>query len=359
MTILLPENGEGFELRGRPDTEVAFGGERIVRHVELAGGRLRASEKLESHGGELPAPEVAQARTQVARASNSLPFLLAPSDAPRAWEYGRPDLKKRLASYEEAYGKAIARDREDAGRFVNRAQFRQLTGNLAGAIADLDEAIALAPDPETYSFRAYLKQSLGRSDAALADFRAAFELEPNGGNARALAYQLARMGGTDEALALLDDHDDYGEDHESFVSVRADVLAYDGRADDGLALIDELIAERPGKSYLLNSACWYSARFNVGRDTMVDTCNEAVQQGGNPAVLDSRALAWLTMGEPEKARADAEAALAASPDSYLTRYLLGFAQRRLGERTGEETISYIAETWPGVAQDYARYGLKP
>ena len=359
VTILLPENGEGFELRGRADTEAAFGGERIVRHVELAEGRLLAREMLASHGGELPASEVARARTQVARASNSLPFLLAPSDAPRAWEYGRRDLKKRLAPYEEAYAKAIARESEEADSFINRARFRQFTGNLAGAIADLDEAIALTPDPGTYSHRAYVKQSLGQDDAALADFRTAFDLEPNGGNARALAYQLARTGETDEALALLDDYDDYGEDHENFVSVRADALAYGGRADEGLALIDELIAERPGKSYLLNNACWYSARFNVGRETMIETCNEAVRQGGNPAVLDSRALAWLTMGEPEKAKADAEAALASSPDSYLTRYLLGFAQRRLGDRAGESTIAYIADTWPGVAQDYALYGLKP
>ena len=43
----------------------------------------------------------------------------------------------------------------------------------------------------------------------------------------------------------------------------------------------------------------------------------------------------------------------------MTRYLLGFAQRRLGERAGEDTIEYIAGTWPGIAQDYARYGLQP
>ena len=359
VTILLPENGKGFDLRGRPDAEVAFGGEHIVRHVQLADGRLIARERLESLGGELPASELAHARAQVARASSALPFLLAPADAPRAWEYSRPDLKKRLAAHEAAYAKAIAREPDDARSFINRARFRQLTGNLPDAITDLDKAITLDPSPDNYRYRGFMKRNLGHNDDALADFREAFDLNPDGNNARTLADQLARMDQTDEALALLNEYDDHGEDHEAFVSGRADALAYGGRADEGLALIDGLVAEQPGKSYLLNTACWYRARFNVGRETMLDTCDQAVQQGGNPAVLDSRALAWLTLGQPDKARVDAEAALASAPDSYMTRYLLGFAQRRLGDRSGEDVIVYIARTWPGVAQDYALYGLKP
>lgn len=359
ITILLPENGEGFALRGRPDAQVAFSGEHIVRHVELAGGRLIARERLESLGGELPASEVANARAQVARASSALPFLLAPADAPRAWEYGRPDLKKRLQPYEDAYARAIERDPDEAGSFINRARFRHETGDLAGAVADMDKAIALDPNPDNYRYRGYMKHYLAKDEEALADFRETLDLDPNGDNARTLADQLARMDRTEEALALLDEYDDQGEDHEAFVSARADALAYGGRADEGLALIDALVAEQPGKSYLLNNSCWYRARFNVGRETMLETCDQAVQQGGSPAVLDSRALAWLTMGQPDKARADAEAALASAPDSYMTRYLLGFAQRRLGDRSGEDVIAYIARIWPGVAQDYALYGLKP
>ncbi len=360
ITILLPEKGEGFALRGRPDLDVSFAGERIVRHVELADGKLIARETLESRGGELPPSGISEARTQAARASSGVPFLLAPVDASRAWEYARADLRKRLEPYEDAYAKAIARDPEEAGSFLNRAGFRQQTGNLTGALADMDEAIALDPNADNYRYRGYLNRNFGRDEQALADFTTAFEFDPNGANARTMAAQLGRMGQTSEALALLDEYDDHGEDHEGFVDTKAEVLAYAGRAEEGLALVDTLMDDQPGKGYLVNNACWYRARFDVGRDNMIDICDKAVQQAGSPvAALDSRALAWLTMGEPEKARADAEAALASSPQSFMTRYLLGFAQRRLGERAGEDTIEYIAGTWPGIAQDYARYGLQP
>lgn len=360
VTILLPEQGEGFLLRGRREVDISFGGERIVREVELAGGKLVARETLASLGGELPPSGISEARTQAARASNGLPFLLAPTDAPRAWQYARPDLRARLKPYEEAYAKAIARDTEDARSFINRAGFRQLTGDLAGAVSDMDDAIALDPNADNYRYRGYLHRNLGKDQDSLADYQMAFDFDPTGETARNLAYQMGRMGDTSEALALLDEYDDHGEDHDSFVGTRAEVLAYGGRAEEGLALVDTLVSEQPGQGYLVNNACWYRARFNVGRDSMIDVCDKAVQQANSPvAALDSRALAWLTLGEPEKARVDAEAALASSPQSYMTRYLLGFAQRRLGQTAGEDVIAYIAGTWPGVAQDYARYGLKP
>ncbi|WP_230281393.1 DUF3857 domain-containing protein [Croceicoccus sp. Ery15] len=360
VTILLPEQGEGFVLRGRPDLDIGYSGERVIRHVELAGDRLVAHERLESTGGEMPSAEIGRARTQAARASNAAPFLLSPADAPRAWQYAQPDLAKRLAPYEDAYAKAIERDDEDARSYTNRALFRQLTGRLALSLEDMDAAIAIDPGADNYRSRGFTRRNLGRGKDALADFRKAFEFDPTGYNARILAGQLARMGETEEALELLDDYDDYGDDHEAFVYVRSEVLAYADRADEGMAMLDALIEEQPGKGYHMNNACWYRARFHVGKDNMIEMCDKAVEQAGNPAsVLDSRALAWLTMGDPAKAKADAEAALATAPDAYRTRYILGFAQRRLGEDGGDAIIDYVADTWPGIAEDYARYGLKP
>jgi len=137
-------------------------------------------------------------------------------------------------------------------------------------------------------------------------------------------------------------------------------LAYDGRSEEGLGLIEALVGERPGKSELLNMSCWYRARFDVGAETMVNVCNEAVersQQAGE--ALDSRALAWFKEGDLARARADADAALGIGAQSRHTRYVRAFILREMGDAAGKEEVKYLSRSYPGTALEYARYGLKP
>ncbi len=360
LTVLLPADESAYLLRGRPEIDLTYANTRFVRSARLVDHALHVTEQIEGLGGEVAAADIAAEKGKAARIANSAVYLLSPSDAVRQWQLGMPAYKARLAPYEAAYAQAIARDPDEAASYLNRIRFRWGVGDLKGALADYDVVIKLDPSANNYRGRGAVRTAMGEFVPALAEYRKAFELDPSASSALVLAGSLGRTGQSEEALKLLDEYDDMGDQHPNFVQVRADVLAYDGRAEEGMAELDALVAERPGQGDLLNNACWYRARFKVGMPTMIALCDKAVEQGGTgAAALDSRALAWLQLGEPAKALADANAALALVPDQTSTLYFRAIAQRRMGDKSGEALIAYMDRMWPGQALDYARYGLKP
>jgi tetratricopeptide (TPR) repeat protein len=290
-----------------------------------------------------------------------VPFLLSPTTAARAWRYQMPGLKARLAPIEQAYVQAMAREpaSEHADPLVRRADFREAAFDLEGALSDWDKALAIAPDAWTYGRRAYTRRQLGRIPDAIADYREALKLSPSVGNAVTLAGALGIDGKTDEALALLTEYDDMGDEHSSVVHTRADVLAYAGRGEEGLKEIDGLIEEKPGDTSLLNSSCWYRARFRVGLDGMMEVCNQAVERASNAAaVLDSRALAWVAQGNLPNALADIEAALKIWPYLLPSQYMKAWIGNAMGNAEGKANLAYFRKYMPGLVADYARYGLK-
>ncbi len=360
LRLLLPEDGTGYELLGKADIDLSAAGQHVVRHAVLSGGELQVSEQLETMGGELPASQVAAEKGQAARIANATSFLLSPPGAARAWEYGRAELKDRLGPYEKAYALAIARAPDDANSYLNRARFRNGVTEFRAALADYDKSIELDPDPDNYTGRAGVWWSLGDIGRATADYRQAYDLSPSSDTAIALASAMGAAGHTDDALALLDEFDGRGDQHTNVVQARADVLAQGGRAEEGLVLLSGLIAEQPGQGALFNTSCWYRARFRVGLNDMMSVCNDAVERAGMAAsALDSRALAWVQLGDLAQAKKDAESALTLDPDLFTTRYILAYAERALGDRSANTFVQYFSKTWPGLAHQYASYGLKP
>src|SRR5205085_3287258 len=79
----------------------------------------------------------------------------------------------------ELMSQAAAIAPDDVGVFINRANFRAMSGDQAGALADADRAIALAPGDA----RAWLARAGPRirtdPAAARADLDRALELAPN------------------------------------------------------------------------------------------------------------------------------------------------------------------------------------
>lgn len=358
LTVLLPEDEQGYLLRGRPELDMSYANTHFVRTAALDGHTLTVRERVEGLGGEVPADQIAAEKGKAARIANSSIYLLSPIDAVRQWQLGMPQYKKRIAPYEAAYAMAIARDPDEARSYVNRGLFRWRTANLSGALEDYGKAIELDPSAQYHQGRGAILLAMGAFDKALVEYRTAFELDPSSESAMALAGVLGRTGKTDEALALIDEYDDFGKLHPGFVELRAEVLGFGGRAREGLAAIDELIEERPGQGSLFNSSCWYRARFKVGTEGMIATCDKAVEQSGMAAAsLDSRALAWLQLGQPDKALADADAALALAPEQTSTRYFRAVALRRMGDPSGKDYIAYMDKAWPGQAMDFERYGL--
>lgn len=361
MEVLLPADEPGFKLGGKADYEATFAGTTVTRKGALEGQRFSVSEERASLGGELPAAEIPVEKAKALRLRNTVPFLVAPSTAARAWRYQQPSLKARIAPIEAAYEKALARETGDAQSdpLARRADLRESVYDLAGALSDWDKVIAMAPDAWTFGRRAFTNRQMGRWTDAIADHREALKLAPSVSNAISLAGALGREGKTDEALALLTEYDDMGDEHTGVVLTRADILAYAGKGADGLKEVDALIEEKPGDTSLLNAACWYRARFRVDADRTIEVCNQAVERASNAAaVLDSRALAWVAQGNLQNALADVESALKISPSQLASLYLRAWIGNAMGKPEAKADLAYFRKVTPCLVQDYARYGLK-
>lgn len=333
---------------------------RISRNSSLRLAKI-VSEDHAALGGELPAADIPIEKAKVLRLKNTTPFLTAPVTAARAWRYQSVGLKARLGPVEAAYAQAIAREpaAEQGTALVARASLRAGTYDLEGAISDYDKAIAIEPDAASYTRRGSLKRQLGQVDAAIEDFREALKLSPSVGGALTLADTLGYAGKSEEALKLLAEYDDMGDEHSSVVQVRSDVLAYAGKAADGLNEINALIEEKPGDTSLLNASCWYRARFRIGAEGMMQVCNQAVERASNAsAVLDSRAMAGIASGNLVAALADAEAALTIAPGQVSTQYVRAWIANAMGKSDAKTDLAYFRKVMPGLVQEYARYGLR-
>ena len=361
VEVLLPPDETGYTLGGRPEYEATYAGSTVKRSGRLEGSHLIMDEVIGSLGGELPAPEIPAEKSKALRLRNTLPFLIAPAQAARLWAYRKPQYKARLASIEAAYAAAIAWEPEAdrAMPFYGRAGYRAGVYDFEGALGDYGRAMALEPDAPTYRQRGRVYLRAGRINEAILDFRKALEISPSADSATSLAYALGLAGKSDEALALIEQYDDFGEEHSELVEVRADVLGFAGKAEAGLTEIENLIAEKPQDTSLRNTACWYRARFRVRLDTVMDLCNSAIEGASEAsAVLDSRAMAWIALGNMTNALADAEAAIRLSPGQTQSHYLRAIAANALGKPGAAADLAYLRQTMPGLVQEYARYGLK-
>lgn len=358
--VLLPEGEPGYTLRGRPDIDLTFATSRVTRTAKLEGQVFEAEERLATKGGEWAAADLPAEKTRAQRIRNTAATLIAPADAARIWEYAKPEYRQRTQALSDAYQKAIDRDPDNAQVYINRGSFRQWITDRKGALADFQKAIELDATPGTYQELANTRYAMNDVEGAVAEARKAFEISPAPDNAMFLAELLGYAGQSEEAIALIEEFDDYGDDHKYFVRIRADVLAQSGRIDEGLSELTALIEEHPGDATLYNASCWYRARFAVGLDGAGDICDRAVMQASTPApVLDSRAMAKLQMGDFAGAIADSNTALELQPSFHQTLYVKAFAERALGDNAAQSTIDYIAKTFPRLAEEYAGYGFKP
>ena len=85
---------------------------------------------------------------------------------------------------------------ERAAAYNNRGLARKERGDLDGALADFEKAVALNPnDAATYANRGLAHHALGNMEAAIADYDLALHLSPGDATVhynRAVAYRLAK-----------------------------------------------------------------------------------------------------------------------------------------------------------------------
>ena len=237
-------------------------------------------------------------------------------------------------------------------------------GEPKAAIADLDEAIRMAPDQAAYyAARARAHLANKEPDAALPDLDKSLSLDPKNVDTLLLRAEF-RFSHKDRDGALADvkaagSLAPAGSSQAS--SVAGFYLQLDQPAA-ALPLLDDWIRLHSADALLgaaLNERCWARALSNQMLDDAVKDCRKAIRRDGdNPAYLDSLGLAELRLGHYPEAIKAYEQALAQTPHSAWPRYGLGLAELRSGQMdAGRADLAAARKLDPDIEARAARYGL--
>ena len=183
--------------------------------------------------------------------------------------------------------------------------------------------------------------------------------EMDKGAAYAMALSLA--GQADEGLAVLDAIDVSGDERATLAQIFAEIAGNTDRSQEGWAMLEEALADRPGDESLLNSQCWFMGTWNYRVDDGAELCDRSVKANGySAAALDSRALLYHRLGRSDDALADLDAALKKEPGQAASLYLRGLIRLERGQESeGNTDILYATRLSPDIAARYEQYGLKP
>lgn len=199
----------------------------------------------------------------------------------------------------ESYDHAQKIDRTDPTVYDDRGTVLESMGRHDEAIADFGRAIALDPhDTSAYSNRATAYVASQRPDLAIADLTEVIRAEPANGKAfydRGTAYE--RSGALDKAL---DDYRNAVRLQPSFAPASAALGRLE--AKDPKAALEDLSA--------------------------------AIQLAPRSAALRSRALLYLSMGQPERALPDLDQVIANDGSDAIAYADRGVAKAKLGDIAG-------------------------
>lgn len=252
----------------------------------------------------------------------------------------------------------------DAAGFSRRGAVLAANQKLDEALADLDRAIAMAPDEPQYLFqRAALRIRKGQLLLVNADLDRAIVLRPSFAEARMARAQL-RLGARDPEGAL---NDLRAADAALAPSadLRLSLAALFNTADapeEALKSYDQWLGshrEDSDGAGALNGRCWARALLARDLDKALADCDAAVRlRPGNAAYLDSRALVRLRRGEFDKALADYDAALKVQPRNAWSLFARSIAAKGKGDmaRSVSDRQAALALD-PNVAARAKRYGL--
>ncbi|WP_066799139.1 DUF3857 domain-containing protein [Sphingomonas soli] len=364
LRVRLPDNGKGFVLEGNQTLPPVLAGVPMMRTASLADGWATVEDRFMPVGAEIAPADVAAARTQVTLAKKRLLTVLAPVSYPPHYEVVAAGKASKIFDPVLAvYAKMIAEEPEEVKWYLNRANFFLGIYEWRRALADQDKAIALQADVRTYLARSVTREALGDDAGALADAEEAYALEP--GNATAVS-RVARLrfekGDRDTALSMLEAQiAEGGSGAEGYQTLQAELLAKSGRASEGLAVLDKLVAERPSDANRLNNRCWFKGTNNLDLEGALSDCAKGIEIAGSPAhIYDSRAMVYYRMGKMAEALADLNAALEVVPDQSASLFMRGVVRRRMGDtKSGDKDLATARLLWPVADAEYARWGIKP
>lgn len=364
MRITLPAGGAGFTIEGDTELTATLAGIRIDRQVSREGAKVTIDDTLVSTGAEIAAVDIPAERQRIAAAKSRLPRVVAPAGYPAEWQdIVAGNKARRFDAILALYKQRIANDPAKRDGYIDRAWFNERIYERKQAIADLDRALAIESNADTYLRRSGLYEALGDSAKAIDDAESARKLDPSSTAAiNRLAALHSEQGDSGAALSLIQDRVDAGgKDVADFLAAKAQVLADAGNGAAAIATLDTAIADKPGDPELLNSRCWIKGLTNAALDTGLKDCTKAIElSDSTSAALDSRAMIYFRLGRLDDAMTDLQAALDDDSSIAASLYMRGVIRRRQGKASeGDADIAGARTIEPGIDRVYGRYGIIP
>lgn len=359
LEIILPDNADGFELRGEARIDQTTAGHLIDSTAALEGGRFSLQQRTQTITREIAADRVSEERRAATQLDRMLPKLRAPENTLQMWDYTGAK-RSMLAAIEAVYARLIAdADDDDATVYFNRAGFLTGIRDYAAAESDWTRAIEIEASVSLYRQRANARAESDNLEGALDDYAQAESLDPVGSTYYEQVTLLGLLGRNGDALALVDDFQHLAEEPREVSLLRAHALGFAGDAAEGLELIQDELAARPGDSALLNAACWHAGIWDMVDDEMLETCVEAVEKSDfSAAALDSRALVYYRLGQMDAAVKDLDAALLVAPGLAEPRFMRGIVKLAQGDKTGRADVDKALTMKPSIERTYRAYGIQ-
>lgn len=205
---------------------------------------------------------------------------------------------------------AIALDPSNSWAHGTRGRFLQDEGDHEAALADFEAALALEPEVTAYHYRRGLSLAvLGRPREAIAAFDAALRLEPTvvqvwlerGRAFEALGHDGAALASYERALR-------FDARHEASLSRRAFLLQRTGRVEEALTAYDRLLAVQPRVAFGLNNRAGLLAGLGRREEAIADLDRAIALVPGDGNALRNRAQLLLQLGRNDKALRDLDRA---------------------------------------------------
>ncbi|HUW54784.1 MAG TPA: aspartyl protease family protein [Rhodanobacter sp.] len=254
--------------------------------------------------------------------------------------------------------------RKSAPDYALRGAAYLSRGEPKAAIADLDEAIRMAPDQAAYYVdRARAHVANEQPDAALTDLDKSLSLDPKSVDALLLRAELRfahkdLTGATVDVTAASTLAPAGSAQTRSIASLYVQL----GRPAAALPFLDDWIRLHRDDALLgtaLNERCWARSLSNQMLDDALNDCRKAIRRDGKkPLYLDSLGMVQLRLGHyPESIKAY-EQAVAQKPRVAWSRYGLGLAKIRNGQTAaGNADLVAARALDPEIEARAAKYGL--
>ncbi|MDE2450296.1 MAG: tetratricopeptide repeat protein [Gammaproteobacteria bacterium] len=275
----------------------------------------------------------------------------------------------------------------DAAGFRRRGMAYAAMREFDRAIADLTRACELAPSDAGNRYqRGVIYAEDGQFKSALQDFDASITSQPDDIDAHMARAELLQAhpdsdpaAATAEIKSDLDAASRLAPPDSSLRLTLSDLYNKAGDYSAALGQVDQWLDNHRLRSEQiagLNSRCWLRATANRDLHAALDDCDQALalrpqappDSGSlivntapeDPAVLDSRGLVYLRLGNLKGAIRDYDSALQIDANMSTALYARGLAELREGRKTqGQADLAAAEKLDSGIARLFASMGLAP